>query len=118
PFLCAIYRSSGRNRSDFHFGEVLAMPHLALEALAALELEDDELLAATVLYDLGLDLGALHERLPDRGGVSEYGEHFLENHGLSGLTHEGGDAEGIALRHAELLSAAAKDCARHWGAGI
>src|SRR4051812_36207001 len=108
---------SGGNRSDFHFSEVLAMTHLALEALAAPELEDDEFLTTPVLDDLCLDLGALDERLPDRGRVSQYGEDFVKNHGLAGLTHEGGDAEGIALRHAELVSAATKDCGRHWGAG-
>src|SRR5689334_6735616 len=69
PFLCAMRQtlSSGGDRSDLHFGEILAMPHLALEALAAAELEHDQLLATTVPYDFCLDLSALDERLADIG---------------------------------------------------
>src|SRR5215471_12329784 len=102
--------SSGGDRSDLHFGEILAVPHLALEALAATEFEHDQLLATTVPYDFGFDLSALDERLADIGTIAQHREHLVKHHALASLAREGCDAQDVTLGYAELLPAAAKDC--------
>src|ERR1700677_1246686 len=94
------------DRLDLDDGKFLAMALLALVALALLLLEDDDLLAATILEDLGGDRGAR------QGGVAHLvalalarGQDIGNFDGRAGLrvpitVHH----EDVALGYGELLA--------------
>src|SRR5688572_12596572 len=108
---------SDGNTGDLHLGEVLPVTVLALETLAPLELENDELLAAAVPDDLRRDFGAFDQRLPDGRGIATDREHLVKNNIRSRVAREAGEAQDVPFGDAELLSAGSYDCAGHWGAG-
>lgn len=96
----------GGDGFDFDDGKLLAVAALALHALALLLLEDDDLCAALVFKDLGLDGRARKERRADLEIVAfAGGEHFGDFHrgagfGLGVAVHH----EDIALAHGELFA--------------
>ena len=62
------------DRGDLQRRERLAVPGLAAVALAALVLEDDDLLAQALIEDLGLDRDAVDGRLADLDVAAVVGE--------------------------------------------
>ena len=81
------------------------MARLAAVALAALVLEDDDLLAEPLLDDLGLDGDAGDGRLADLDPAAVVGEQERpEGHLGAGRPHELLHAQGFTLADAVLFS--------------
>src|SRR3546814_10427768 len=90
---------------DLDFGVVLPFAHLLAMVLAAAELDDADLVGATVADDFRGHAGAL-ERVADLDAVAiaEH-EHVVERDLVAGLVlAEQLDAERLALHHAVLLT--------------
>src|SRR5579863_8944580 len=98
------------NRGDLQRREGLAVARLAAIALAALVLEDDDLLPQALLQDLGLDRDARHGRaahLDLAGVVSE--QQRAEGDLRARRTVELLDAQGLPLGDAILFSTRCDD---------
>lgn len=89
------------------------MTVLAAVLLPALELEDNEFLAATLCDDLTFDLGTRHERSAELRAVSAEEEDLFERHPISGGTIQFFNAKNVAGRDPVLFSAGANDCVCH-----
>src|SRR4051812_16394303 len=95
---------------DAHLGEPLPVPLLAAVVLAALVLEDDDLLAPAVAKHLGRHGGATHQRRAHLDVVAVRAEeNVLEAHGLARLGVHRLDADGLARLGAVLVAADAGD---------
>src|SRR5262249_12131201 len=117
-FLCAILRSprpapaagsGGRvDLGDPQHGLVLAVPVLAPVLVPPLFLEDDDLVGAAVLDQLGADRGALDERRAGRrlGALADH-QHLGELDRRARLADELFDRDDIALGDPVLLAAGA-----------
>src|SRR3954454_21844793 len=99
---------------DPDFGEALPVALLLRVVLPALHLEDDDLVAETVLDDLAGDLGARECRDArfDRLSIAAEQE-VVELDRPAGLAHECGEAVLLTRLDTELLAAGANDCVRH-----
>ena len=86
------------------------MSVLPLVLLALLELEDDDLLAATLLDDLAEDLGTRNEGAAELGGVAAEEENFVERDLVASGAFELLDFDEIARGDAVLLAAGADNC--------
>src|SRR5262245_54354155 len=96
---------SGLDLGDLEGREGLAVSRLAAVALAALVLEDGDLLAQALLDDLGLDLDAGHLGLADRDAARVVGEEQgVEGELAASRARELLDAQELALGDAVLLS--------------
>src|SRR6185503_12560235 len=103
-------RAARADRGDLQRRERLAVALLAAVALAALVLEDDDLLGQALIDDLGLDRDALDRRLPDDDAAAVVGEQQRpEGHLRTGPTFELLDAKGLPLGHSVLLSSGRND---------
>src|SRR5690606_26531605 len=101
---------SGLDGLDAQLREGLTVSLLAAVVLAALDLEDDDLLRAVLSHDLGHDLGARHVGLADLGGVAADHEDLVELDGATHVSRELLDTEAVALAHSVLLAARLDDC--------
>src|SRR5690606_28598046 len=100
----------GGNAGDREPGQLLPVARLAAVALLRLELEDNQLLAAEVLVDMGSDAGAIDDRRADlRGAVAADHQHPLEGDVGTGLVAEALDRDRVAFLHAVLLAAGLDD---------
>src|SRR5687768_12653584 len=111
PFLCAMTASADLHVGNLHFGELLAVAGLPAVVLAALELEDVDLLFLAVAHDLADDGCALHERRAGANGVAvRRKQHLVEGHLLARfLVHER-EPERLPLFGPELLAERPEDC--------
>src|SRR5210317_214145 len=112
-FLCAMVsrsRSAGLDAGDLQFGVRLAMA-LALEVvLAAAELDDLDLLAATLRLDGGGDLAAVEVGCADLDVVAIGNQqHLVEFDRPALFAGELLDPDGVALGDPVLLTAAQDD---------
>jgi hypothetical protein len=81
------------------------VPRLAAVALAALVLEDDDLLRQPLVDDLGLDRDTLDRRLADLNAAAVVGEQQgPEGHLGAGCASELLDAQGFTLGDTVLFS--------------
>ena len=93
------------DRGDLQRRERLAVALLAAVALAALVLEDDDLLAQALLDNLGLDRDAADRRLADLDAAAVVGEQQGPERDLrAGGTDELLDAKGLPFADTILLS--------------
>src|SRR5690606_19115595 len=99
PFLCAMVASQSAERDvvDLHFREALPVSLLACVVLTALELEYDDLLAATVPHDLALHGSAVEHRnaAADVLAVGAQ-EHLIEGDLGAGVAEQRGEAICLA----------------------
>src|SRR5215217_2549078 len=112
PFLCAIAVSPSAEADvvHAHLGEPLPVALLPAVVLAALVLEDDDLLAPAVAQHLGRDGGAIEHRGAQLDGVAVGAEEdLLELDGLAGLRIHRLDANGLARLGPVLVAAEADD---------
>ena len=86
------------------------MTVLAAVLLPALELEDDDLLAAALRDDLTFDLGTRHKRGTKLGAVAAEEEDLFERDPIAGRTIKFFNAKNVAGRDPVLFSAGANDC--------
>src|SRR5205085_2711599 len=96
---------------------VLPVALRALVLLAALLLEDDDLVAATVVNDCAGDARALDRRAADLHAVAlraATDDERFEFNRLADLLRERGHAHGRALFDAELFAAGTYDCVSHF----
>src|SRR3954469_3061037 len=99
---------------DADFREALPVTLLLRVVLPALHLEDDDLVAETVLDDLAGGLGARQGRDARLHGLAIAAEQdVVELDRPTGLAHERGEAVFLARLDTELLAAGANDCVRH-----
>lgn len=89
------------------------MSRLATVLLSALELEDDDLLAAALRDDLSLNLRALHQRSAKRGRISTEEKDLVKSDLVSRCAIEFFDAHEVALSDAVLFAAGADNCVCH-----
>lgn len=89
------------------------MTSLAAILLPLLELEDDELLAATLGDDLTRNLGALYEGIAKLRAIAAKEENFIESDRVASCALELFDSNEVALRDAILLAAGADNCVCH-----
>src|SRR5687767_14482192 len=105
---------SERDVADTDFGEALPMSLLLRVVLTSLHLEDDDLLVAAVLNDLGLDRRALERWHADESLVTVGAEdHVVELDLGSGFAWKTWNSECFAGLGAVLLAAGSDDCVRH-----
>jgi len=117
-FVCHVvscFLALALDAGDLDRREILAMALLFVMLLAPAELEHDELSRSALGHDLPFDLGASDERFADLGRISSQQEHLIELDLGARITRELIHSNRVALGHAVLLSAAADDCAEHWG---
>src|SRR5260221_9635224 len=110
-FLCAIVVSpllAGLDAGDAQHGERLAVPVLAAVVVPPLLLEDEHLVAAYLLDDLGRDGGAAGAAL-GIGALADH-EHAVESHLCPRLAGELLDGDEVVLGNLVLLAAGADDC--------
>ena len=91
----------------------LAMALRAAVLLAALHLDDEDLVAAALADDLGVDERARDVRLSERQLLAigtAHEENLSELHGAADFTFEFFDLEDLARLDAILLSACFNDC--------
>ena len=75
--------------------------------LAALELDDPDLLAASLVQDLGGDLAAFDIGAADGDAVAlGYKQHAIKLNALTGFSRQALESDHFAFRHAMLLTAA------------
>src|SRR3569832_791431 len=117
-FVChGIPRLGGVDRGDLQRGERLAMTGLAAVRLAALVLEDGDLLAAALLDDLGIDRDPGDPRLSDAHVATVVGEQLrVERELRARVTLELFDPQCLALLDAILLSTSLNDGVHGTGA--
>src|SRR5690606_36170354 len=84
---------------------------LAAVVLAALALEDRQLLAAHHADQLGRDAGAGDRRAADAdAGFARDQHHLVEGHGVACLAGQTSDSQHVVLLDAVLLAAGLDDC--------
>src|SRR5215213_7264833 len=106
---------SERDVADADFREALTVTLLLRVVLAALHLEDDDLLVAPVLDDLGSNRCALerryaNERLVAIGAKDDVTERDFR----SGFARQTWNSDSFSRLGAVLLAASADDCVGHW----
>src|SRR3982750_3758571 len=98
------------DRRDLQRRERLAVTLRAAVALAALVLEDDDLLRQALIDDLGLDRDALDRRLADLYAAAVVGEQQRPERDLrTGAAGELLDAKGLPLADTVLLTPGRND---------
>src|SRR5665213_1509383 len=106
--------SAERDVVDLHFREALAMALLFRVVLAALHLEDDDLVALAVSHDLAGHFRAGNERNAGvHVGSIGAKEHFLERHRRANLGVERWQAKRFPRLGAELKAGGANDGVGH-----
>src|SRR5688500_18471813 len=99
---------------DADLGEALPMALLFRVVLAALHLEDDDLVALAVLDDLARDVRALYPRSANVSLVTVGAEdHVVEGDLGSGITRQARDSDCFSRLGAVLFAAGADDCVSH-----
>src|SRR5688500_7822493 len=99
---------------DADLGEALPMALLFRVVLAALHLEDDDLVALAVLDDLARDVRALYPRSANVSLVTVGAEdHVVERHLGAGVAGQGWNSDCLASLGAVLLAASSDDRVSH-----
>src|SRR5687768_4606256 len=99
---------------DADLGEALPMALLFRVVLAALHLEDNDLVALTVLDDLAGDVRAFDARSANVGLVAVGAEdHVVERHLGAGVAGQGWNSDCLASFGAVLLPAGSDDGVSH-----
>src|ERR1700722_5852310 len=102
---------AGADPGDPQHGLVLAMTVLAPVVVPPLLLEDDDLVGATMLDELGADRGAGDERRAGRGaGALTDHQNLAKPDRRAGLADELLDRDHIAFRDLILFAAGADHC--------
>src|SRR5258706_8391048 len=103
------------DRFDAHPREVLPVTLGQAIALAPLVLEDADLRAGRIAFDLGQHLRTGDQRVPDAQRVAADEQHFAELDLLAGLPGEQLDVDDVAGRHTHLLATGSNDCVHGGG---
>src|SRR5258706_2917870 len=103
------------DRFDAHPREVLPVTLGQAIALAPLVLEDADLRAGRIAFDLGQHLRTRDQRVPDAQRVAADEQHFAELDLLAGLPSEQLDVDDVAGRHTHLLTTSSNDCVHGGG---
>jgi len=91
--------------ADFNLGVRLTMTLAFAITLLGVILEDADLLALTVLDDLGFHLRTLHDGSAELGvRTVDDSQNLVEDHGLAGFTVELFDEQSVALADGILLT--------------
>src|SRR5262245_16655420 len=110
----ALGSRSALEASHTHDREVLPMAVLAAVVLAALLLEDQDLLGPLVAHDLADDAHPRDQRLADLAPAVARGEqHLFEGERRAGLAGELLEANRVARAHSILLTAGTDDRVLH-----
>src|SRR5579884_1864936 len=117
PFLCAmtncLYRDlpSGNDVANANLRIILPMPLGTLVLLLALELEDQDFVCPVVTGNGGIHASIARAVAGKKlAAILEDGQNFTERDFASGIASQFGDANDVARRHTELLSAGLNDC--------
>src|SRR5579885_1779354 len=116
PFLCAITNylqrlPSGDDVADANLRIILPVPLGTLVLLFALEFENQNFVRAVVTGNRGVYASIARAFARKKlARVLKHGENFAERDFASGIALQFGDANYVARRDAELLSAGFNDC--------